>query len=77
MKQQTMYRYLGVNGVIDSPVLLEGIYSVKTVVLTADDGCSLTKDGITFVNSVQIEATVFAVIKANLINLCFIKLRYN
>ena len=54
MKQQTMYRYLGVNGVIDSPVLLEGIYSVKTVVLTADDGCSLTKDGITFVNSVQV-----------------------
>lgn len=54
MKKQISYRYLGVNGVIDSPVLLEGIYSVKSVILTADDGHKLTKDGVTFVNSVHV-----------------------
>lgn len=54
MKQTTMYRYLGVNGVINSPVLLEGIYSVKTITLTADDGCMLTKDGKTFTKMVKV-----------------------
>jgi hypothetical protein len=54
MKKQVTYRYLGVNGVIDSPVLLEGIYSVKSVVLTADEGCRLTKDGIDFVTMVRV-----------------------
>lgn len=54
MKQTTMYRYLGVNGVIDSPVLLEGIYSVKSIQLVADDGKALTKDGKNFVHSVRV-----------------------
>ena len=54
MKKTTMYRYLGVNGVIDSPILLEGIYSVKTVHLIADEGMALTKDGKTLVNSIRI-----------------------
>ena len=54
MKQTVMYRYLGVNGVIDSPVLLEGIYSVKSVSLVADEGMVLTKDGKTFVKSVRV-----------------------
>lgn len=54
MKQTTMYRYLGVNGVIDSPVLLEDIYSVKSISLIADDGMALTKDGKTFVYSIRI-----------------------
>lgn len=57
MKQTTMYRYLGVNGVIDSPVLLEGIYSVKTIRLVADDGKALTKDGKTFVHAVNVSAS--------------------
>lgn len=55
MKQTVMYRYLGVNGIIDSPVLLEGIYSVKSIMLTADDGKVLTKDNKTFVHSVKIQ----------------------
>lgn len=54
MKQTIMYRYLGVNGVIDSPVFLEGIYSVKSIALVAEEGKSLTKDGETFVKSVRV-----------------------
>ena len=54
MKQTIMYRYLGVNGVIDSPVLLEGIYSVKSISLIADEGKVLTKDGKNFVHSVRV-----------------------
>ena len=42
MKKTVMYRYLGTNGVIDSPVHLEGIYSVKTISLVADEGKVLT-----------------------------------
>ncbi len=57
MKQTTMYRYLGVNGVIDSPVLLEGIYSVKTIRLTADDGKALTKDGKVLVHAVNVSVS--------------------
>lgn len=54
MKQTVMYRYLGVNGVIDSPVLLEGIYSVKSISLVADEGKVLTKDNKTFVKAVRV-----------------------
>ena len=54
MKKTTMYRYLGTNGVIDSPVYLEGIYSVKTISLIADEGKALTKDGKNFVESVRV-----------------------
>ncbi len=54
MKQTTMYRYLGTNGTIDSPVHLEGIYSVKTICLTADAGKVLTKDGVHFFPTVRV-----------------------
>ncbi len=54
MKQTVMYRYLGTNGIIDSPVHLEGIYSVRSISLVADDGKVLTKDGKTFVKSVRV-----------------------
>lgn len=54
MTKTTMYRYLGVNGTIDSPVLLEGIYHVTTVLLKADDGKVLTKDGMNYVYSVRV-----------------------
>lgn len=36
-----MYRYLGVNGVITTPIKIEGAYSVELVQLTADDKCIL------------------------------------
>lgn len=38
MTKTIIYKYLGTNGIIESPVYLEGIYSVKSVVLTADEG---------------------------------------
>lgn len=44
MKKQILYHYLGTNGTILSPVHLEGIYSVRKVRLTADEGKRLTKD---------------------------------
>lgn len=42
MIKQILYKYLGVNGVIVSPVRLEGIYSVKMARLIADSGKKLT-----------------------------------
>lgn len=38
MTKQVLYRYLGTNGVIESPVHLEDIYYVKVILLTADNG---------------------------------------
>lgn len=38
MTTTVLYKYLGTNGVIESPVYLEGIYSTKTYILTADKG---------------------------------------
>lgn len=42
MTRQIMYRYLGTNGVIESPVHLEDIYYVRLVRLSADEGKMLT-----------------------------------
>lgn len=42
MTAEVLYRYLGTNGVIESPVHLEDIYYVRVNVLTADDGKILT-----------------------------------
>ena len=54
MRKTTMYRYLGTNGVIDSPIHLEGIYSVKSISLVAADGYVLTKDDKEFFKSVRV-----------------------
>lgn len=42
MTKQILYKYLGTNGVIESPVHLEDIYYVRTVALYADPGKVLT-----------------------------------
>lgn len=42
MKRQVFYRYLGTNGVIESPIHLEDIYYVRIIRLMADDGMVLT-----------------------------------
>ena len=42
MTKQNIYTYLGVNGIITSPVYLKGIYSIKKIQLMADDGKILT-----------------------------------
>ena len=46
MTRQVIYRYLGTNGVIESPIHLEDIYYVRVNILTADKDKTLT-DGIT------------------------------
>lgn len=45
MRQFTRYTYLGVNGTLETPILLEGIYSIKKIMLCADDDKVLTKNG--------------------------------
>ena len=48
-----MYRYLGTNGIIESPVHLEDIYYIRFLRLTADDKKMLT-NGSKVVKSVEI-----------------------
>lgn len=48
MKQQVFYRYLGTNGIIESPVHLEDIYYVRLLHLTAADGKLLTNGESTY-----------------------------
>ena len=43
MKKQVLYKYLGTNGVIESPVHLEDIYYIRINVLTTDEGKILVK----------------------------------
>jgi hypothetical protein len=38
MKKQIRYRYLGRNGIITSPILLENIEPIIVYLLTADEG---------------------------------------
>lgn len=52
MTKQVLYRYLGTNGVIESPVHLEDIYYTRINVLTAGKGKMLT-DGNERVKSVR------------------------
>lgn len=42
MTKQVIYKYLGTNGVIESPVHLEDIYYIRLIRLTADKGKILT-----------------------------------
>ncbi len=52
MTKKVLYRYLGTNGVIESPIHLEDIYFTRINVLTADEGKILT-DGFTQKTSVR------------------------
>lgn len=53
MTQQVIYKYLGTNGVIESPVHLEDIYYVRLIQLTADVDHMLT-DGKRTVQSIRV-----------------------
>ena len=53
MTKQVIYKYLGTNGVIESPIHLEDIYYVRLLFLTADEGKILT-DGETRIKSIKI-----------------------
>lgn len=54
MRKSTVYRYLGTNGIIDSPIYIEGAYSVRYYSLFADEGKVLTKDYKRFVEMVTV-----------------------
>ena len=54
MRKTLYYTYLGINGTITSPVLLEGVYAVKKYQLIASDGKVLTKDDKNYVDSIMI-----------------------
>lgn len=55
MTKVKLYRYLGRNGIITSPVLLDNIEHILMYALTADEGKVLT-DGENFVQSTKIFA---------------------
>ena len=48
MKKTNIYKYLGTNGVIESPIHLEDIYYIRLVELKADKGKILTDGESTF-----------------------------
>lgn len=47
MFKTPMYRYMGTNGVIESPIQLEGIYTIHLMKLEAGNGKVLTNGEIT------------------------------
>ena len=53
MTRTLMYRYIGTNGIIESPVHLEDIYYVNFVRLVADEKKTLT-DGKVFRQAVNV-----------------------
>lgn len=42
MKKQVFYRYLGTNGVLETPIHLEDIYYVRIFRISAEEGKILT-----------------------------------
>lgn len=54
MLKQVIYTYLGTNGTLNTPIHLEGIYSVRKVRLIAREGKQLTKDSKNFFSSVLV-----------------------
>ena len=53
MKKTKLYRYIGRNGIITSPVLLEGISHIQMYRLSAKSGFVLT-NGEQFVNNIDV-----------------------
>lgn len=56
MTKYDLYRYLGVNGVIESPVYIDGIYSIKLCKMVAASGHLLT-DGNERVQTITVPAS--------------------
>ena len=53
MTKTPMYRYMGTNGVIETTIQLEGIYSIRLVKLDAENGMVLT-DGEVITRSITV-----------------------
>lgn len=60
MRQATYYTYLGDKGTITTYLQIPGAFSVKKIMLVADENKKLTKDGKNFVTSVLIPETELA-----------------
>lgn len=54
MKKNILYQYMGTNGVLSTPIHLEGIYYIRKLALQADNGYQLTKDDKNFTSYVII-----------------------
>lgn len=54
MTKQVLYKYLGTNGVIISPIHLEDVYYIRNIRLTADPGKVLTKDNKYFIAQITV-----------------------
>lgn len=54
MKQAIYYTYLGDKGTLTSQLQIPGAMSVKKVMLAAEEGKKLTKDGINFTSLVLV-----------------------
>ena len=54
MKKCLMYTYLGKNGVLTTPIFIEGAYCVTKCLLTADEGKWLTGDGVNFTEQITV-----------------------
>lgn len=55
MTKKKMYKYLGRNGNITTPVLLDGIEHIPMYYVVADKDRLLTQDGESFYTSITIE----------------------
>lgn len=53
MTKSVLYKYLGTNGIIESPVHLEDIYYIRVIALTADEGKILT-NGVRKLHSIRV-----------------------
>lgn len=53
MTRTVIYRYMGTNGIIESPVHLEDVYYIRKIRLVAEKGKMLT-DGVNKVFSVTV-----------------------
>jgi hypothetical protein len=54
MLKQITYTYVGTNGILTTPIHLEGIPSLKKIILTAEGEKMLTKDNKNFVKKVAL-----------------------
>lgn len=52
MRKQVLYKYLGTNGEIVSPIHLEDVYYIRLVKLLADAEKVLTKDNKNFYSAI-------------------------
>lgn len=52
MTKSVLYKYLGTNGTIISPIHLEDVYYIRLIKLKADSGKVLTKNGKNFYSSI-------------------------